>query len=78
MKALQYIVEGFAALLLGLFLGTQILMPALMGTKLFPFFRRQQRIKQAIYDEQELQREQQLASELETRREATNQEQNKP
>lgn len=66
MKAIGFIIEAGIVILIAWMLITQIIMPAIRGTFLFPAFRNEAKLKAKIFQAQTAQREAELANEIES------------
>lgn len=65
MKSILILVEVIVLTALFYFILSQILVPAFRGTAMFPFFRREAKIKEAIVEAKQDLREDELEDELE-------------
>lgn len=72
MRIFFVITEFVLLFLVVIFVLTQLLMPAIRGTATFPFFRREQRLKEDIFDAQQDLREDRLESMRDELREDAN------
>lgn len=68
MKTVFFVGEGVFIALILYFIFTQLMLPALRGTSLFPYFRKEGKIREEIVDLNQEKHEAELRDELEQRR----------